>query len=48
MEEAAGQPVLRDAVITSSAAKVEHYEMVSYGDLIRVHCYWERGRWWVR
>ncbi len=35
MEEAAGQPALRDAVITSSAAKVEHYEMVSYGDLIR-------------
>jgi ferritin-like metal-binding protein YciE len=34
MEEAA-EPALRDTMITGSGAKVEHYEMVSYGDLIR-------------
>ncbi len=34
MEEVA-EPALRDTVIAGSAAKAEHYEMVSYGDLIR-------------
>jgi len=33
MEEA-GSPELRDAVIVGAATKAEHYEMVSYADLI--------------
>ena len=34
MMEEAGSPELRDAVIVGAATKAEHYEMVSYGDLI--------------
>ena len=30
----AGRPELRDALISGAAAKAEHYEMVSYADLI--------------
>jgi ferritin-like metal-binding protein YciE len=30
----AGSPELRDAVIAGAATKAEHYEMVSYADLI--------------
>jgi ferritin-like metal-binding protein YciE len=34
MMEEAGSPELRDAVIAGAATKAEHYEMVSYADLI--------------
>jgi ferritin-like metal-binding protein YciE len=34
MMEEAGSPELRDAVIVGAATKAEHYEMVSYADLI--------------
>jgi len=34
MIEEAGTPEIRDAIIAGAAAKAEHYEMVSYADLI--------------
>jgi ferritin-like metal-binding protein YciE len=34
MMEEAGSPDVRDAIIAGAATKAEHYEMVSYADLI--------------
>jgi ferritin-like metal-binding protein YciE len=34
MMEEAGSPEIRDSVIAGAATKAEHYEMVSYADLI--------------